>query len=380
MSFILNVNYLPALNLPLSNQVVGIDTPFQWALPSNTFTDSNPIPALTYSAQLITGQPLPSWITFDNFTQVFSGLANASLAGSYDLSIVVMDIYGGQANGQFTVLVESLPQLGSPQSSMVIPVGQLFSLTLSSNLFVDANPLTYNVQQTSGAPLPSWLTFNPITASFSGVPATVDQGVLPLRITATDPFGGSSSTTFNVTVRIFPQAIGTIPTPPRFRELKTVNFTVPSGLFTDADSSVVLSYNATLQGGGVLPGWLSFTPGNMSFYGWPLPQDEGVLNLQIVASDGRGGSVPLPVAFYIDPNYPPDVSQPVSNQVASIGDLFTFFVSKGTFTDRNNDGLTYSARQIDGEDLPGWLRFISQNGSSLFTGTPGRKRHQSDFR
>ena len=66
------------------------------------------------------------------------------------------------------------------------------------------------------------------------------------------------------------------------------------------------------------------------------PQDEGTLNLQVVASDGQGGSTALPVTFYIDPNYPPDVSQPVSNQVASIGDLFTFFVAAGTFTDRNS--------------------------------------------
>jgi hypothetical protein len=372
VSFILNVNYLPALNLPISNQVVGIDTPFQWNLPPSTFTDSNTISTLSYGAQLTTGQPLPSWITFDNFTQSFSGFANSSLAGSYDVSVIVTDAYGGQANGQFTLLVEPLPQLGLKQSSLVVPVGALFSLTLSSALFVDANPLTYSAQQASGAPLPSWLTFNPVTASFSGVPTAVDQGVLPLRITATDPFGGSTSTTFNVTVRIFPQTMGVIPTPPRFRELKALNFTAPTGLFTDADSKVVLTYNATLKGGDALPGWLSFNPGSLTFSGWPLAQDEGTFNLEIVASDGQGGTAQLPVTFYIDPNYPPDVSQPVSNQVANIGELFSFFVPPGTFTDRNGDSLIYSARQITGENLPGWLSFNNQNGSSVFSGTPGR--------
>lgn len=372
VSFILNVNYLPTLNVPISNQVVGINTPFQWTLPPGTFTDSNTVSTLSYSAQLTTGQPLPVWIVFNNFTQSFSGLANTSLAGSYDVSVIVTDSYGGQAHGEFTVLVEPLPQLGLPQPSLVIPVSQPFSLKLSPVLFVDANLLTYSAQQVSGAPLPSWLSFNPATASFSGIPAAVNQGMLPLRIIATDPFGGTTATEFNVTVRIFPQAIGMIQTPPRFRELKEVEFTVPTGLFSEADSSVTLMYSATLQGGGALPGWLTFNASNLTFNGWPLSQDEGTLMLEVVASDGQGGSADLPVIFYIDPNYPPDVSQPISNQVANIGELFTFFVPPATFTDRNNDFLTYSVRQIDGENLPSWLSFTSLNGSQVFSGTPGR--------
>jgi hypothetical protein len=56
--------------------------------------------------------------------------------------------------------------------------------------------------------------------------------------------------------------------------------------FSDADSNDVLTYTATLVGGGTLPGWLSFDLDTGAFSGVPLDGDVGVINVIVTASDG----------------------------------------------------------------------------------------------
>ncbi|MBI0557605.1 hypothetical protein F6Q06_24770, partial [Pectobacterium parmentieri] len=51
-----------------------------------------------------------------------------------------------------------------------------------------------------GSPLPSWITFNPATGTFSGTPGNADVGNLSIRVTATDGSNTSISTSFGLTV------------------------------------------------------------------------------------------------------------------------------------------------------------------------------------
>ena len=82
--------------------------------------------------------------------------------------------------------------------------GGAFSLQLPVGTFIDpeGQTLTYSATRGDGGPLPSWLTFNPGTRSFSGTPTAVDLGDLVVRVTATD--GGTpalfTSTTFAISV------------------------------------------------------------------------------------------------------------------------------------------------------------------------------------
>jgi predicted outer membrane repeat protein len=69
-------------------------------------------------------------------------------------------------------------------------------------------------------------------------------------------------------------------------------FTFAANTFTDADLDP-LTYTATLAGGGALPLWLSFTQGTngRTFVGVPAAGDIGAINIQVTASDGKGGFV-----------------------------------------------------------------------------------------
>src|SRR4030095_3220953 len=51
------------------------------------------------------------------------------------------------------------------------------------------------------------------------------------------------------------------------------------------------TYTATLDGGGSLPGWLTFTGSTRTFSGTPALANLGSINIRVTASDGAGGTV-----------------------------------------------------------------------------------------
>ena len=79
-------------------------------------------------------------------------------------------------------LANSIPDQNAPRiscsrsSSPAIPFAD-----------VDAgDTLTYSATLANGDPLPTWLTFNAATRTFSGTPANGDVGQITVRVTATD--------------------------------------------------------------------------------------------------------------------------------------------------------------------------------------------------
>ena len=68
-----------------------------------------------------------------------------------------------------------------------------------------------------------------------------------------------------------------------------LNFTLPALAFADAGD--VLPYTSELDGGGPLPGWLSFDGGTRSLSGTPADGEDGVLAIRVTATDGQLASV-----------------------------------------------------------------------------------------
>ena len=68
-------------------------------------------------------------------------------------------------------------------------------------------------------------------------------------------------------------------------------------------------------------------------------------------------------------NTPPVVSIPLVDQTALVDMPFHYVIPEGSFTDADDDPLTYSATLGDGTALPPWLTFVPSTGA--FTGTPG---------
>ncbi|MFM8900775.1 MAG: putative Ig domain-containing protein [Burkholderiales bacterium] len=70
-----------------------------------------------------------------------------------------------------------------------------------------------------------------------------------------------------------------------------INYTVPSGAFTDADAGDVLTYTATLPDGSALPSWLTFNASTRTFNGVAPTTTVGVTNVKVTATDKAGASV-----------------------------------------------------------------------------------------
>src|SRR3546814_10581802 len=70
----------------------------------------------------------------------------------------------------------------------------------SSDLIDAGDALSLVATTASGGALPSWLTFDALTRTFSGVPTNNDVGLQAIKVTATDKAGATTSDIFNLTV------------------------------------------------------------------------------------------------------------------------------------------------------------------------------------
>ena len=81
---------------------------------------------------------------------------------------------------------------------------EVFKFTIPDGTFTDPdgddNQLEFKATLDDGSPMPSWLTFNPKTHTFSGTPGHQDGGTLKIKVSASDA-QGTASTTFDLTVK-----------------------------------------------------------------------------------------------------------------------------------------------------------------------------------
>ncbi len=67
-------------------------------------------------------------------------------------------------------------------------------------------------------------------------------------------------------------------------------------------------------------------------------------------------------------NNAPTVANAIQDQTATVGTMFSFAFPANTFSDADNETLTYTATKSDGMALPAWLSFA--DSTRTFSGTP----------
>ena len=81
--------------------------------------------------------------------------------------------------------------------------GDAFNFQIPPNTFTDIDAgdvLTYSATLENGNALPSWLTFNSTTRTFSGTPTNDNVGSLNVKVAATDKAGASVNDIFVIAV------------------------------------------------------------------------------------------------------------------------------------------------------------------------------------
>ena len=171
-----------------------------FTLAANSFTDPHG-ETLTYKAMLANGSALPSWLTFSASTKTFTGTA-PNTANALSIQVTATDTGGLSTSETFSAVIPSCaPTLTAQTASQTWAENAKVSFALPSNTFTDpqGQKLTYTAAQSNGWSLPSWLSFNPTTQTFSGTtPKTATS--LNVTVTATDASKLSASETFTVCV------------------------------------------------------------------------------------------------------------------------------------------------------------------------------------
>lgn len=362
-SFNLTVTRFPKVAQSIPLQLIEMNSFYLYTMPLEIFTGANQS-VLIYSAQQSSGASLPSWLSFNNITRQFSGHANVTVKSRYELGITATNSDSAQASANFSLIAEYFPEV---QQSIIPPLANIesaFSFIVPANSFIDrdGDPLTYAAQRKNGGSLPNWLTFNPQSLSFSGVPLETDESVLPLQITATDPAGASVAQNVSIQIIHFP-TLAHPQSPMTIRAGESFNFSLPRDTFEDIDRTG-LSYSTKNP----LPIWLTFDNQTLSFSG-KTDIIESV-PLILVATDARGANASMDFQLVMRGDVPPiALAGSLSNQAASVGQVFSYFSPLPLFIDPHNNTLIYSAAQQEGSPLPSWLSF--DNETFHFSGIPG---------
>jgi hypothetical protein len=182
------------------------------------------------------------------------------------------------------------PILVSQTASQTWTAGQKVSLALSSATFIDAQGegLTYSAHQANCSTLPSWLTFNAATETFSGTAPGSAQS-LSLTVMATNSSGLSTSETFAVTVNG-----AAAPGPVLASETANQSWAVGqshsvsfANAFTDP-AGLAMTYKMVQTTGASVTSWLSCNSTTQQLTGTPPSTANGTATIEIVASDQTG--------------------------------------------------------------------------------------------
>ncbi|UBF25627.1 tandem-95 repeat protein [Kovacikia minuta CCNUW1] len=416
------------------NEDAGAQSVFYWAtgISPGAYNEWNQ--SLTFltssdNTALFSVQPSIS----SNGTLIYTPAINAY--GSATITVQLKDS-GGTSNGgidtstaqTFTITVNSVndaPIVVNTIASQSTTEDTFFNFTVPIDTFtdVDGDSLSYTASLSNGNALPTWLSFNPITRTFSGTPTNDNVGSLNLRVTATDTSGASASSTFDVAianVNDAPSFTGNAPLAAIVEDtMNSAGQSIASlftGLVTDPDAGASLKgaiifgdpANATTQGR-----WQFSTTNGSSWFnvadsGSPFALSATAL-VRFVPVANYNGTPPGLVVRALDNTFSGNFSSggiyysvntqtvggtsPISANTATIntsvtsvndaptvtGTLagqkvlqdfpFSFTVPANTFSDADlGDTLTYSATLSNGNFLPSWLTFNPT--TRTFSGTP----------
>ncbi len=159
------------------------------------------------SATLSGGGSLPSWLSFDEDKGEFEVDKSAVTAGDYgvhDIDVTVKDPVSGLSDTLRLKVYMNDPanRKDPPKVSYGVPrvamrLGVPGSVTLKSDVF-EAPPAgesySYDVRQANGDSLPSWLSYDPATKTFSGTPPLgLDlKKSLDIKVTVRDARGAET--------------------------------------------------------------------------------------------------------------------------------------------------------------------------------------------
>jgi hypothetical protein len=391
-------NTFPTLSTPIADQTANTKTSFTLNV-SSSFSDADG-DTLVYSAKTIAGGSIPSWLSFDPQTGIFTGTPVKGDVAVTNISVVAADQDSGLVSDAFALTVAHTNEapvlavafsddMSDPQTnSYSFETAAAFSdpdgdaLTYSAYIDSEATSAVSTLTLSAGlnAADTATITLVPgLTIAVVGSEATYDTAAKLATAFAAQTAAGYTLTASGDEVIVTSTAKGS----------SVVALDPNIVTVTTADSSAATGGNVTFtssdnQAGTSLPDWLMMNVTTGVLSGTPVVANSGIYNVAITATDPSNESVSDSynlLLWEIPDNVAPKVESSLVGQTvnSAISKPFTL-ATAGAFSDADGDTLTYSIA-IDShtyasmedlfdlsDDLPSWLIFNTSTG--VFSGTP----------
>jgi len=349
---VVNVNDAPVAPV-LINQTMNQGVPFNYTFQAFTDMDSSYGDVLTYTASNV-----PSWVTFHDVSRNFSGHPTNLNVGTDTITVVATDLSGVTASASFilTIVNVNYAPVAPTLQNQTINQDVSFNYTFAAFTDVDiGDELSYTAQN-----VPSWVTFDPGSRNFSGLPTNANVGTSTITVTAKDSSNATANASFTLTVvKVNYAPVAPVLINQTMNQDVSFNYTFEA--FTDRNTSYgdVLSYSALN-----VPNWVTFYDGSRNFSGLPTNANVGTRTITVIATDLSGATASatftLTVVNVNDSPVAPVLINQTVNQDASFNYTFEAFTDVDS---SYGDTLSYTV-----ENVPSWVTFHS--GSRKFSGVP----------
>ena len=313
-------NDAPTLVNAIPDQAQSGSGVWSYQIPANTFSDADG-DTLTYRATQANGSALPSWLTMDSSTHTLSGNPPTGV-GTLSIKVIVTDVGNQTITDTFDVSFSNSND--TPVVANVIPNQNqsgsgVWSYQVPANTFSDGDGeiLSYSATLANGSPLPSWISFDTTTRTFSGNPASSLNGsTISLKVTATDGSSTTVSDSFDLSISNANDG-PTTGAVSNDSVMQGANYNRNlSTAFSDLDGDTLSYSKVSLPSGLNLDTTTGVISGNVT--------RPGTYNLTITADDGHGGSSNASYQLRVDAPALPSVGKSiVGGNAASKGSSFS---------------------------------------------------------
>jgi hypothetical protein len=209
---------------------------------------------------------LPTGVSFNPVSGLFSGTPQTGTGGSYSLTITASNGVSPNASEAFTLVVDEVPQISSPNSAT-------FTVGTNGSFTVTANGFPASTFSESG-PLPNGLSFDTATGVLTGTPLANTGGTYTLHFTATNAAGAGPAQTFTLIVLQDPAITS------------ANNATFPVGSFASFNVTATGFPAPTFAETGVLPSGLTFDSTTGVLSGTANAGTAGTYSITFIAMNG----------------------------------------------------------------------------------------------
>ena len=337
-------NQAPIVGPATANQSTSQGSTITAVNAATAFSDPNRDP-LTYAA---TG--LPAGLTLSSAGLISGTVAANAQPGTDAVTVTATDDKGAATSESFSWTIKDVPPVNSGAlSNKAYTDGQSGIAIATAPGFADSggNALTY-----AATGLPAGLTINATTGVItgaidhnasenapvtSGSGATLD-GTYTVTVTATDPFGSTSTQNFTIDSTNQAPIIGT-PTPNQSaNDGQTIASVATAGVFRDPNTGDVLTYSASdLPAGLTIDAATGAISGTVAANAAP-----GTYAVRIVATDDKGAAAREGFTWTVL-DVPPTASGTLPNETDADASGGISIATASGFTSPSGLALTYTA-------------------------------------